>query len=59
MQTISYDTNQRHTLVRGDSDVRLYPHFLSAADAAEMAAAVTAGLGWQRLTGTRFEPAWV
>lgn len=54
MKTISYDTSKAHTLVHGASEVVLYPRFLRAADAADLADALTSALAWQRLTSKMF-----
>lgn len=54
MDAITYDLDQAVQIVDTESEVVLYPAFLDATTAGDLAASLTDHLGWQRLTGIMF-----
>lgn len=54
MDTMTYDLREPQAIVRGASEVTLYPQFLDACDAADLATVLRDALAWQRLNGQMF-----
>lgn len=54
MDTIAYDLDHAERIVDDESKVVLYPAFLDAITARDLAASLADGLDWQRLTGTMY-----